>query len=115
MKTNEELRQDVIDELKWDPQLISVHSEIGVATKEGVVTLSGSLDSYSKKLAAEKAAQRVSGVKVVASNIGVKVGLHGKRTDTEIAEALKNALLWNSDVNEDRIEVKVDSGWVYLS
>ncbi|SKC83461.1 BON domain-containing protein [Ohtaekwangia koreensis] len=114
MKTNEELRKDVMEEIKWDPKLRNVATEIGVASKDGVITLSGILDSYWKKIAAEKAAQRVLGVKVVACDIEVKIGNMGKRTDTEIAEAVRNALRWNSAVNEDRIEVKVDEGWVYL-
>ena len=114
MKTNDELRKDVMEEIKWDPQLRDVHTQIGVSAKEGVVTLSGVVDSYSKKLAAERAAQRVAGVKVVATDIEVTFGLPGKKTDTEIAEIVKNALRWNSAVNEDLIEVKVDNGWVYL-
>lgn len=114
MKTNEELRKDVMDEIKWDPELKSASTEIGVATKDGVVTLSGVVDSYWKKLSAERAAQRVFGVKVVACDIEVKLGATTKRTDTEIAEAVRNALRWNSAVNEDKIEVKVDNGWVYL-
>ncbi|MFZ6014340.1 MAG: BON domain-containing protein [Bacteroidota bacterium] len=114
MKTNEELRKDVMDEIKWDPELRNVATEIGVATKDGVVTLSGRVDTYWKKLSAEKAAQRVLGVKVVASDIEIKVSTTGTRTDTEIAEAVSNALRWNSAVNEDKIEVKVDNGWVYL-
>lgn len=113
MKTNEELREDVMEELKWDPFLKSIASEIGVAAKDGVVTLSGLVDTYSKKLAAEKAAQRVAGVKVVAVDIEVKF-LNTTKSDTEIAEAIKNALKWNSMVNEDKVEVKVDNGWVFL-
>jgi osmotically-inducible protein OsmY len=113
MKTNEELREDVMEEIKWDPSLRSVASEIGVTAKDGVVTLSGLVDTYSKKLAAEKAAQRVAGVKVVAVDIEVKF-LKTTKSDTEIAEAIKNALRWNSSVNEDKVEVKVDDGWVYL-
>jgi osmotically-inducible protein OsmY len=114
MKTNEELRKDVMDEIKWDPELKNVATEIGVAVKDGVVTLSGELNTYWKKLSAERAAQRVLGVKVVACDIEVKLGI-GKKSDTEIAEAVRNALRWNSAVNEDQIEVKVDNGWVYLS
>ena len=114
MKTNEELRKDVMDEIKWDPELRNVATEIGVAARDGVVTLSGAIDSYWKKLSAEKAAQRVQGVKVVASDIEVRIASIGKRTDTEVAEAVRNALRWNSAVNEDKIEVKVDNGWVYL-
>jgi osmotically-inducible protein OsmY len=114
MKTNEELRKDVMEEIKWDPELRAIATEIGVASKDGVITLSGTVDTYWKKIAAEKAAQRVLGVKVVASDVEVKIGGIGKRTDTEIAEAVRNALRWNSAVNEDHIEVKVDDGWVYL-
>ena len=114
MKTNEELRNDVMEEIKWDPELRNISTEIGVAAKDGVVTLSGCVGSYWKKLAAEKAAQRVAGVRVVACDIDVKVSPMGKKTDTEIAEAVTNALHWNSNVKEDRIEVKVDNGWVYL-
>jgi osmotically-inducible protein OsmY len=114
MKTNEELRKDVMDEIKWDPELRNVATEIGVAAKDGVTTLSGVVESYWKKLSAEKAAQRVLGVKVVACDIEVRLASIGKRTDTEVAEAVRNALRWNSAVNEDHIEVKVDNGWVYL-
>ena len=114
MKTNEELRKDVMDEIKWDPELRNVATEIGVAAKDGVIALSGVVDSYWKKLAAEKAAQRVLGVKVVACDIEVRLASIGKRTDIEVAEAVRNALRWNSAVNEDHIEVKVDNGWVYL-
>lgn len=114
MKTNEDLRNDVMEEIKWDPELRDVATEIGVAAKDGVITLSGAVDTYWKKISAERAAQRVSSVRVVACDIEVKIGNIGKRTDTEVAEAVRNALRWNSAVNEDKIEVKVDNGWVYL-
>jgi len=114
MKTNDQLRRDVMDEIEWDPELRDIATEIGVAAKDGVITLSGVVSSYRKKIAAEKAAQRVSGVQVVACDIQVTLTTIGKRTDTEVAEVVKNALRWNSAVNDDRIEVKVDNGWVYL-
>lgn len=114
MKTDDELQRDVMAELSWDPQLIDVHAEIGVAAKNGIVTLSGMVDTYNKKLAAEKAAQRVKGVHVVASDIGVKLGPLGVRTDTEIAEAVRSALVWNSVGSQHMIQIKVDNGWVYL-
>jgi osmotically-inducible protein OsmY len=113
MKTNVELRNDVMDEIKSDPELSNVATDIGVAAKDGVITLSGVVDTYWKKISAEKAAQRVRGVRVVACDIEVKLGAVGK-TDTEIAEAVRNALGWNSAVIDDEIEVKVDNGWVYL-
>lgn len=114
MKTDDELQQDVMAEISWDPQLIDVHAQLGVAAKNGVITLSGLVDSYNKKLAAEKAAQRVKGVRVVVSDIKVKLGVLGANTDSEIAEAVRSALIWNSSVNQDLIQIKVEGGWVYL-
>ena len=114
MKTNEELQKDVMDEIGWDPELKEVAPEIGVSARDGVVTLSGIVGTYARKLAAERAAQRVKGVKVVAVDIEVKVADAAAKTDPEIATAVRNALMWNSNVNEDKIEVKVDNGWVYL-
>jgi len=115
IKTNDELQKDVIQEIKWEPELRLVATEIGVSAKDGVVTLSGVVDTYARKLAAERAAQRVHGVKVVAVDIEVKPSKTGLKSDTDIAQAIRSALQWNSAVNEDRIEVKVDNGWVYLN
>lgn len=115
MKTNYELRKDVMDEINFTPELRSVEKEIAVDAKDGVVTLSGEVDSYWKKVAAEEAAQRVTGVKVVISALSVKVHGAGKRTDAQIAEAARNALRWNSVLDPDQIEVKVEGGQVYLT
>ena len=114
MKTNYELRKDVMEQIRWTPQLRAIAAEFGVAVKDGVVTLSGIVDSYWKKVAVEKAAQKVSGVKIVASDVVVKVGVSGKRTDTEIAQAIRSALRWSSAIEDEDIDVKVDEGWVYL-
>jgi osmotically-inducible protein OsmY len=114
MKADTELQHDIMEEIRFDPQLKDIAHEIGVAVKEGVVTLSGNVDSYARKLAAERAAQRVHGVKVVAVDIEVKISPSASRNDAEIAMAVKNALTWHSAVNEDLIEIKVDEGWVYL-
>jgi osmotically-inducible protein OsmY len=114
MKTNEELQRDVMAEIQWDPELKEVAPEIGVSAKDGVVTLSGIVGSYSKKIATERAAQRVKGVKVVAVDIEVAVPNAPGTTDAELATAVRNALMWNSNVDEDKIEVKVDNGWVFL-
>lgn len=113
MKTNEQLQRDVIDELKWDP-LISA-SEIGVSAKEGVVTLSGYVDSFSKKYAAEKAAKRVNGVQAVAEDIEVRLtnGL-ARHDDTAIAATILTAFKWNSLVPESQLKIKVDDSWVTL-
>ena len=114
MKTNEELQKDVMAEIRWDPLLKDVATEIGVTAKDGVITLSGIVDTYAKKMAAERAAQRVMGVKVVALDMDVKVSQGRIKTDSEIALAIKNALTWHSAVNEDMIEIKVENAWVFL-
>lgn len=114
MKTDEQLRTDVMEEINWDPQLTKIATEIGVASKDGVITLTGEVDSYWKKRAAEDAAQRVAGVKVVACDIEVKLSNWGKYSDSEVGDAIRNALRWNSAINDDQIEVKVDKGWVTL-
>lgn len=112
MKTNDQLQQDVIAEIKWEPQLGNESMQIGVSAQDGVITLSGMVDSNSKKLAATRAAQRVHGVKVVACDLEVKP--FGSVTDTEIALAVKSALQWNTVVEDEKIKVKVEDGWVYL-
>ena len=112
MKTDSDIQKDVIDELEWEPFLKA--SEIGVAVKNGVVTLTGTVDSYGKKISAENASKRVAGVRAVAEDIEVKLLSGGKRNDTEIAEAVLNAIKWHSAVQENKIKVKVEDGWVVL-
>ena len=112
MKTDSEIQKDVMEELKWEPLLTA--SEIGVGVKNGIVTISGTVDTYSKKVSAEKAAKRVAGVKAFAENIEVKPSRDGTKNDTEIAEAVLNALKWHSAVQQEKIKVKVERGWVTL-
>lgn len=112
MKTDIQIQKDVMDELKWQPFLNS--SEIGVAVKGGIVTLSGNVDSYSKKLAAEKAAKKVVGVKAIAEDIQIGVSPVYRKTDTEIAEAVCNALKWHTAVKEEHVKIKVEDGIVTL-
>lgn len=112
MKTDVQIQKDVMDEIKWDP-FLSV-TEIGVTVKNGIVTLSGNVNSYTKKIAAEKAAKRVSGVKIVAEDINVGISPEYRKTDTEIAEAVLNALKWHSAVQEEKIKIKVEDGIVKL-
>ena len=114
MKSDIEIREDVVEEIRWDPQLTMIAPQIGVAVKDEVVTLSGTVDFYFQRLAAENAAQRVAGVKVVAVDLEVKGAGSDEMSDTRIAEAVRNALIWHSAVNEDMINIKVDNGWVYL-
>lgn len=113
MKTDYEIKDDVLAELLWQPNIDE--TKIGVIVENGVVTLSGVVDSFSKKLAAEKAVKNVIGVKAVALDIEVKYGTEYKKTDKEIAKAAVNALTWNNSVPEDKINIKVEDGWIYLS
>lgn len=112
MKTDNQIQKDVMDELKWQPFLNS--SEIGVAVKNGIVTLSGTVDSFSKKLSAERAAKKVTGVKAIAEDIQIGVSPAYWRTDAEIAETVIDALKWHSFVPEGQLKVKVEDGNVTL-
>lgn len=113
MKTDSKIKLDVQDELSWEPSIDE--TKIGVAVDEGVVTLSGEVSSYAKKMAAEKAAKSVYGVKAVAEDIVVKYPFSLDKSDTEIAKAALDALKWHSSVPNDTVKVKVEDGWVYLS
>lgn len=106
------LQRAVLDEIKYEP--ILNRAEIGVAAKDGVVTLSGHVDSYIQKLTAEKAAKRVRGVKGLAEEIEVRIPTSSTRTDAEIARAALNALEWNVQVPHDKVLVKVEDAWVTL-
>ncbi len=112
MKNDAQIQTDVQTQLKWEPQLNA--SEIGVSVKHGVVTLSGIVDTYPKKLAAEKIAKGVYGVKAVALDLQVGISPVNSRTDSEIAEACINTLKWDSSVPEDKIMVKVENGIITL-
>ncbi len=113
MKSNAELQKDVQDAIKWEPLLSA--AEIGVTAKDGVVTLTGTVNNYAQKLEAEKAAMNVVGVKAVAEEIKVKLGTSGKRDDTEIATACANALKWSWQVPNDKVKVTVQDSWVTLT
>jgi osmotically-inducible protein OsmY len=110
--TDEQIQLDVLQELKWDARVQP--NEIGVAVKDGVVTLTGWVDSYVKKWAAERAAQRVRGVKAIANDIEVRLPIAAERTDTDIAAAAAQALAWDAFVPEDKVSVTVSNGWVTL-
>jgi osmotically-inducible protein OsmY len=112
MKTDKELQRDVLDELEWEPSVESAH--IGVTAREGVVTLTGSVPSYSEKVTAERVVQRVHGVKGVANDIDVRPHGIGQRTDADIAEAAITALKWKASVPADRIKISVSKGWITL-
>lgn len=113
MKTDAEIKQDVLDELAWQPDIDE--TQMGVIVEDGIVTLSGVVNRYGKKIAAEKAVKNVAGVKAVAEDIEVKYGDDYKKTDKEIAKAVVNALEWNASVPKEKVMVRVDDGYVHLS
>ncbi len=113
MKTDTELQRDVMTELKWEPTIRA--AEIGVSAKDGVVTLNGVVDSYSKKWAIVRAVKRVYGVKAVAEEIKVTLPVPYKRPDEDIARSATNSLNWNVWVPHDRVKVRVQNGWITLT
>jgi osmotically-inducible protein OsmY len=111
-KTDGQIHHDVLHELRWDTRV--EETEVGVEVDKGVVTLTGTVSSYAKKLAALEAAHRVSGVLDVANNIKVRIPGSLSRTDTEIAQAVRGALEWNVLVPDQQIRSTVSDGWVTL-
>jgi osmotically-inducible protein OsmY len=107
------LRQFIIDELDFEPSIDSAN--IGVAVENGVVTLSGHVATYAEKIAAERAVQRVKGVKAIAQEIEVRYPDQAKRSDDEIAQRALNILNWSVQIPADSIQVKVEKGWITLS
>jgi osmotically-inducible protein OsmY len=112
-RTDEQLQRDVLAELKWDARVQP--NEIGVSVKDGVVTLSGWVDSYVKKWAAEQAAYRVRGVKAIANDIEVRLPTSAERADPDLAAAATRALEWDALVPSQNIHVTVTRGWVTLT
>jgi osmotically-inducible protein OsmY len=110
---DKQLRQDVIDELDFEPSIDS--ADIGVTCENGVITLSGHVPSYTQKVAAERAAWRVKGVKAIAQEIQVRFAAAKKTNDDEIARRALDILAWSSPTPRDAVHVKVQDGWVTLS
>jgi osmotically-inducible protein OsmY len=111
-RTDARIQADVLAELKWEPRVQP--NEIGVIVKDGVVTLTGSVESYIKKYAAEQAAHRVRGVKAVANDIEVRLPSSAERSDADIAAAAVRALEWDAFVPIEKLDVTVSKGWVTL-
>jgi osmotically-inducible protein OsmY len=112
VRSDEDIQRDVLEELRWDARVKP--NEIGVAVKGGIVSLTGEVDSYLKKWAAEEAALRVKDVKAVANDIEVRLPAFAERSDADIAAAALYALEWDANVPLDRIKVAVSNGWVTL-
>jgi osmotically-inducible protein OsmY len=113
MKTDADIRRDVESELQWDPSVDD--KKIGVIVNDGVVTLTGEVDHFAGKLAAEDIAKRVSGVRAIANELQVQIPLSGVRSDTDIAEAAANAMQWHVSMAGTQIKPVVKDGWVTLS
>jgi len=112
MKTDSELRAEVLSELQWDTSIRG--EDIAVSVQDQVVTLAGTVDNYAKRYAAERAIERVKGTWAIVNRVAVKLPGGLARTDAEIARAALNALSWHVQVPEERIRVKVSDGWLTL-
>jgi osmotically-inducible protein OsmY len=112
MRTANELRTDVLAELNWDPGIRD--EDIATAVKDGVVTLAGTVDTYAQRYAAGRAVERVNGVKAIVNDLTVKLPGTMERSDADLAHAAVNALRWNVQVPDERIQVKVANGWLTL-
>lgn len=112
MKDDTELQRDVIEELRWDPAI--KEKEIGVAVRDGVVTLTGSVASYAERWAVERAVERMSGVKALANEVSVRLPSSFVRSDSDLAHQIVETFRWDVQVPDDKIKVKVARGWVTL-
>lgn len=112
MKGDAELQRDVMDELRWEPSINA--AEIGVAVKDGVVTLSGHVENFYEKWVAERAVLRVSGVMAVAEELEVRLTASNERTDEDIARSVLNSLEWHTLVPHNRVKVMVEHGRITL-
>jgi osmotically-inducible protein OsmY len=112
VRSDAQIQSEVLSELKWEPRVQP--NEVGVIVKDSVVTLTGSVESYTKKYAAEEAAHRVRGVKAVANDIEVRLPTSSERADADIAAAAVRALEWDALVPIEKLDVTVSKGWVTL-
>ncbi|MFW9078445.1 BON domain-containing protein [Pseudomonas sp. P2757] len=113
MKTDKQLKDDILAELRWEPSVSA--EQIGVEVKDGIVTLAGHVSSYVEKWAAEQTAQKVSGVRAVAVEMDVKLLGGSQRNDTDIARSAGGALEWSTNLNKNAIKIQVEDGWVTLA
>lgn len=112
MSNDHDLQEDVVDELRWDPEVEA--TEIGVSVRDGVVTVRGEVSSLSRKWAVERAVKRVRGVRAVADEITVQLPGLSERTDVQLAQAAANVLAWSAIVPRDQVKVTVQNGWITL-
>ncbi|MDQ7971285.1 MAG: BON domain-containing protein [Rhodocyclaceae bacterium] len=113
MKSDTQIRDDVLAELRWDPAVNP--TDVGVIVKDGNVTLTGHLSSFAQKYAAERAVQRVIGVRGVAVELDVRLPSSHRRTDAEVAAAVERAIEWHTLIPTEKVHPKVEKGWVTLT
>ena len=113
MKSDSQLQQDVLAELRWEPAVNAAH--VGVEVTQGVVTLRGYVATYSEQWDAERAAQRVAGVRGMVDEITVELAAGHLRPDSEIVSAARNVLQWTTSLPRDTIQIDVDQGWLTLT
>jgi osmotically-inducible protein OsmY len=111
--TDQTVKQNVLDELSWEPSIQAAH--IGVTARDGVVTLTGHVDSYAEKVAAEHAAERIFGVKAVAQELEVRYPFTPAEGDDDVAKRVLQTLSWDMFVPRDKVKVKIEKGYVTLS
>jgi osmotically-inducible protein OsmY len=114
MENDAKLQSDVMDAIRWDPLLSSIAPNIGVTANDGVITLSGQVDTFIQKHAAEQVVKQVKGVSFVAIDIEVQIGTKRKRSDSEIAKHCKEALSHSAMVDLENLDVRVDDAWITL-
>jgi len=113
MKTDTDLKRDVLDELAWEPSVMS--KDIDVSVNDGIVTLTGHVPTYAEKYAAEHAVKRVAGVRGIAEELTVSLSASHQQNDTDIAQRAANALDWNVSVPYGKVKATVENGWITLS
>jgi osmotically-inducible protein OsmY len=113
VRTDSDIQHEVLEELQWDTQVRA--NEIGIAVTDGIVTLTGWVESYFTRQAAQDAAHRVRGVAAVANEITVRLPSSAERTDAELAQAVLYALKWDAAISTERLEVTVSQGWVTIN
>lgn len=113
MSHDSQLQLAVLAEFGWEPSIDAAH--IGVMARDSVVTLTGHVESFASKRAAEEAARRVRGVKAVVEEIEVRLSDEAKRSDEDIAAAAVDRLAWDVSVPADAVQIKVENGWVTLT
>ena len=113
MKTDANLKSDIQAELDWDPSIDPAN--VGIVVKDGIVTLTGHLDTFAEKAAIERVVSRVSGVHAVAVELDVKLAPGHVRSDSEIAATAEEAIRWNTLIPVERVQLKVEKGWITLT